>query len=189
MIFPCSDLCTSSEVCHADCYFKQKWLDHHGTISKWIWFPWWPRSRPRSEKTGKIFFIPSSLRGSIIDRFRKRRKMPNHVLLQLALDAKSGRSAVRRHKRNYQLVCYSALLFYCNDVFRGISHWLVTPHARCRLRQLKMERVKDYLLLEQEFVQNQERLRGREHSERSQVETCPFVANLTVVLGATTASR
>ncbi|KIM33574.1 hypothetical protein M408DRAFT_310025 [Serendipita vermifera MAFF 305830] len=31
----------------------------------------------------------------------------------------------------------------------------VTPTARCRLRLLKMERIKDYLLLEEEFIANQ----------------------------------
>lgn len=35
----------------------------------------------------------------------------------------------------------------------------VHPTTRCRLKLLKMERVKDHLLIEEEFVQNQERLR------------------------------
>ena len=35
----------------------------------------------------------------------------------------------------------------------------IYPTTRCRLRLLKMERVKDYLLLEEEFIQNQERLK------------------------------
>ena len=44
---------------------------------------------------------------------------------------------------------------------------LVTPHARCRLRVLKFERTKDYLLMEQEFIRNQERLKPQE--ERQEV--------------------
>jgi 26S proteasome regulatory subunit T2 len=32
---------------------------------------------------------------------------------------------------------------------------VVTPTARCRLRLLKMERIKDFLLLEEEFIANQ----------------------------------
>ena len=28
----------------------------------------------------------------------------------------------------------------------------VTPHTKCRLRLLKMERIKDYLLMEEEFI-------------------------------------
>lgn len=31
----------------------------------------------------------------------------------------------------------------------------VTPNAKCKLRMLKLERIKDYLLLEEEFVSNQ----------------------------------
>jgi 26S proteasome regulatory subunit T2 len=35
----------------------------------------------------------------------------------------------------------------------------VYPTTRCRLKLLKTERIKDYLLLEEEFITNQERLR------------------------------
>ncbi|KAI0078743.1 26S proteasome subunit P45 [Panus rudis PR-1116 ss-1] len=35
----------------------------------------------------------------------------------------------------------------------------VVPTTRCRLKLLKSERIKDYLLLEEEFIQNQERLK------------------------------
>ena len=45
---------------------------------------------------------------------------------------------------------------------------IVFPTTRCRLKMLKMERIKDYLLLEEEFVQNQERLKPQE--ERDQEE-------------------
>lgn len=38
----------------------------------------------------------------------------------------------------------------------------VTPHTRCRLKLLKLERIKDYLLLEEEFIRNQERLKPQE---------------------------
>lgn len=43
----------------------------------------------------------------------------------------------------------------------------VMPHTRCRLRLLKLERIKDYLVMEQEFIQNQERLKPQE--EKNQV--------------------
>jgi len=39
---------------------------------------------------------------------------------------------------------------------------LVTPNSKCRLRLLKMERIKDYLLMEQEFIDNQEKLKPQE---------------------------
>ncbi|KAK9806638.1 hypothetical protein WJX73_003061 [Symbiochloris irregularis] len=49
----------------------------------------------------------------------------------------------------------------------------ITPNAKCKLRMLKLERVKDWLLMEEEFVQNQERLRPQEErneEDRSKVE-------------------
>ncbi|CAG9462510.1 unnamed protein product [Pedinophyceae sp. YPF-701] len=46
------------------------------------------------------------------------------------------------------------------DVTHGQKLPVVTPAARCKLRLLRLERLKDYLLLEEEFVREQERLRG-----------------------------
>jgi len=50
-----------------------------------------------------------------------------------------------------------------------------TPNARCKLRLLKLERIKDHLLLEEEFVANQERLRpqvteNKDAEERTKVD-------------------
>ncbi|KAI8388484.1 26S proteasome subunit P45 [Radiomyces spectabilis] len=44
----------------------------------------------------------------------------------------------------------------------------VFPTSRCRLKMLKMERIKDYLLLEEEFVQNQERLKPQEEKDQEE---------------------
>jgi len=44
----------------------------------------------------------------------------------------------------------------------------VFPTTRCKLKMLKMDRIKDYLLMEEEFVQNQERLKPQE--EKAQEE-------------------
>ena len=49
----------------------------------------------------------------------------------------------------------------------------VTPTAKCKLRQLKLERIKDWLLMEQEFVGNMQRAKPqeeREEEERSKVD-------------------
>ncbi|KAG6717560.1 hypothetical protein I3842_04G107100 [Carya illinoinensis] len=49
----------------------------------------------------------------------------------------------------------------------------VTPLTKCKLRLLKLERVKDYLLMEEEFVTNQERLKPQEEKaeeDRSKVD-------------------
>ncbi len=48
----------------------------------------------------------------------------------------------------------------------------ITPTAKCKLRLLKLERVKDWLLMEEEFVQNQEQLKPadeRNEEERTKV--------------------
>ena len=44
----------------------------------------------------------------------------------------------------------------------------VTPQSKCMLRKLKLERVKDWLLMEEEFVANQERIKP--HTERAEEE-------------------
>jgi 26S proteasome regulatory subunit T2 len=48
---------------------------------------------------------------------------------------------------------------------------VVTPHAKCRLRLLKLTRVHDFLLIEEEFIQNQERLRRKELDATAQQES------------------
>ena len=49
----------------------------------------------------------------------------------------------------------------------------VFPSVKCKLRQMKLERIKDYLLMEREFIANQEVLRPkeeRENAERDRVD-------------------
>ena len=53
-----------------------------------------------------------------------------------------------------------------------LDRWLDFPpsHAlasQCRLRLLKLERIKDYLLMEQEFIQNQERLKPQQQEKNA----------------------
>jgi 26S proteasome regulatory subunit T2 len=54
----------------------------------------------------------------------------------------------------------------------------VFPTTRCRLKLLKMERIKDYLLLEEEFIQNQARLRPEEDAEDKNEEARSRVDDL-----------
>lgn len=61
------------------------------------------------------------------------------------------------------------------DAASGLGSKLptVTPSAKCKLRLLKLERIKDYLLMEHEFVQNQEQLKPqdeRNEEDRSKVD-------------------
>lgn len=45
----------------------------------------------------------------------------------------------------------------------------VTPNSKCKLRLLKLERIKDYLLMEEEYIRNQEVFRPRETTEASEL--------------------
>lgn len=51
--------------------------------------------------------------------------------------------------------------------------FLVTPVTKCKLKLLKYDRIKDYLLMEEEFIKNQERLKPqeeRQEEERGKVD-------------------
>jgi 26S proteasome regulatory subunit T2 len=48
------------------------------------------------------------------------------------------------------------------------SNFLVTPNAKCRLRLLRLERTKDYLLMEEEFIKNQERLKPQDENKEKE---------------------
>lgn len=65
----------------------------------------------------------------------------------------------------HSLSCNGAAIFFLSPSLTIDP--AVTPNTKCRLRLLKLERVKDYLLMEEEFIQNQERLKPQE--EKSQV--------------------
>lgn len=52
----------------------------------------------------------------------------------------------------------------------------VTPASKCKLRLLKLERIKDYLLMEEEFVTNQERFKPQEEkNEEDRSKVRPFL--------------
>ena len=48
---------------------------------------------------------------------------------------------------------------------------VIFPTSKCKLRLLKLERVKDFLLMEQEFIQNQEIRRPREEQNEVSIKT------------------
>ena len=51
----------------------------------------------------------------------------------------------------------------------------VKPYTKCRLRLLKMERIKDYLLMEEEYIKNQERMKPQdEKNEEERSQGSPF---------------
>ncbi|ELK36973.1 26S protease regulatory subunit 4 [Myotis davidii] len=47
---------------------------------------------------------------------------------------------------------------------------LVTPHTQCRLKLLKLERIKDYLLMEEEFIRNQEQMKPLEEKQECRLK-------------------
>jgi 26S proteasome regulatory subunit T2 len=51
----------------------------------------------------------------------------------------------------------------------------VVPTAKCKLRQLKLERIKDWLLMEEEYVTNQERLKPQEERNEEVCSRCSRV--------------
>jgi 26S proteasome regulatory subunit T2 len=59
----------------------------------------------------------------------------------------------------------------------------VTPVAKCKLRLVKMERVKDWLLMEEEFIQNAERLRPNEAKAAEEREKVDELRGSPMVVG------
>lgn len=55
---------------------------------------------------------------------------------------------------------------------------VVFPTSKCKLRLLKLERIKDFLLMEEEFIRNQEILRPRE--EQNEVLSIVFVSSILI---------
>ena len=55
------------------------------------------------------------------------------------------------------------------DCWLKLFRDIVFPVSKCKLRLLKLERIKDYLLMEEEFIRNQEVLKPRE--EQNEVFT------------------
>ena len=59
----------------------------------------------------------------------------------------------------------------------------VLPKSKCRLRKLKLERMKDYLLLEQEFIQNQERFKPKKEQDEEQKQKVDNIRGSPLQLG------
>lgn len=59
----------------------------------------------------------------------------------------------------------------------------VTPLNRCKLRKLKLERINDWLLLEHEFVQNQETLKPAEERNQEDQDKVEEISGTPVMVG------
>ena len=68
----------------------------------------------------------------------------------------------------YKICCFIHVQLF-SVLVQGMLHLyisshihVVTPYTRCRLKLLKMERIKDFLVMEEELIQNQGRLKPQE---------------------------
>jgi 26S proteasome regulatory subunit T2 len=59
----------------------------------------------------------------------------------------------------------------------------VNPHTKCKLRLLKLNRVKDYLILEQEFIENQQRLKPQDEKNEEEREKVDDLRGTPLVVG------
>lgn len=60
---------------------------------------------------------------------------------------------------------------------------VVTPHSRCRLRALKLERIKDYLTLEEEYIRNQEQFRPQEEKTEEELAKVEEMRGSPLIVG------
>lgn len=78
-----------------------------------------------------------------------------------------------------KLRMYYYYWFFFGSLICLFLFWLlVTPHTQCRLKLLKQERIKDYLLMEEEFIRNQEQMKPLE--EKQEVSRCSYNQWLTL---------
>lgn len=126
-----------------------------------------PFGGPGKKKDEKVNFMLNMLNILTLITlclYRRKRRNGNHRPVQ----QESARSAVKVLIR--QTSCLQ--VYYVNAIYYNIT-LSVFPTTRCKLKLLRAERIKDYLLLEEEFVQNQERLKPREEKhqeERNRVD-------------------
>lgn len=59
----------------------------------------------------------------------------------------------------------------------------ITPNSKCNLRLLKMERMKDFLIMEEEFIQNCETLQTREQAQEDQRQQLEEIRGTVMTVG------
>lgn len=60
----------------------------------------------------------------------------------------------------------------------------VMPHTRCRLRVLKMERIKDYLLMEEEFINNMQGSHPQEEKDETEMKQVDEIRGSPLTVGS-----
>ncbi|KAA8568561.1 hypothetical protein EYC84_007580 [Monilinia fructicola] len=97
-----------------------------------------PRTRWVNNHRALVVTLQVEMGKMINPRRRTSQSMNRHQDQQRGLDARSVRLPAQMLQQSYQAVY---------------------PTSRCKLRYLRMQRIHDHLLLEEEYVENQERLR------------------------------
>jgi 26S proteasome regulatory subunit T2 len=60
----------------------------------------------------------------------------------------------------------------------------ITPNSKCRLRLLRQLRVKDYLLMEEEFIKNQERLKPQDEKKEEERTVVDAIRGTPMLVGS-----
>jgi len=60
----------------------------------------------------------------------------------------------------------------------------VMPHTRCRLRMLKMERIKDYLLMEEEYIENMQRSNPQDEKNEQEANLVDEIRGSPMTVGS-----
>ncbi len=79
-------------------------------------------------------------------------------IVKAMLTIRRRRSTSLRHRRSASTRSSGSI----RDLKQSLACPWFTPATKCKLRLLKLDRVKDYLLMEEEFVAGQERLKPQE---------------------------
>ena len=91
-----------------------------------------------------------------------KKKNPPPQPSQVKRKKKKGPAAAVKIPQGKHTFLHCTYTLSLSDMIPPFIPHVVFPTAKCKLRLLKLERVKDYLLMEQEFIQNQEVKRPRE---------------------------
>lgn len=116
------------------------------------------RKKKEDDKASSVCF--SNVFSSQYVCRRKMTKRSGSLQLHRGLGRKRKSTRVLQPPVNSQAVCLNVL--FSISAFDATSFTPVMPLTKCRLRKLRLERIKDYLLLEQEFIANQEAIKPSE---------------------------
>ena len=93
---------------------------------------------------------------------KKEKKAPA-VAKQVRKRRRKGPATVARIPQGKPIYTVRKISYFSNSSKLFLN--LVFPTSKCKLRLLKLERIKDFLLMEEEFIRNQELRKPREEQD------------------------